>query len=129
MVVIKGIEEKSGTGSNGGAWDMPPLRATQKPKRGGGKDREVLSVRGIPLPPRGSWDTEKEEMTGLPYRDDSEDEDMNAMLNEAWTGGVTPYGNIQDGAPELGETVLREDLRSGGHRFQLFWFLKIPQPW
>jgi hypothetical protein len=61
-VVVKGIKEE---------WDLPPLRATQESGRGKGRE---LSTGGIPLPPEGA----------NAYRDDSEDEDMNEMLNAAW---------------------------------------------
>ena len=109
-VVIKGIEEKNGGGSKEGAWDMPPLRATRTPERRGGKNREVLSTGGILLPPRGGWESEEDEKNGLLYRDDSEDEDTNVMLHEAWAGGTShrSYGqasDIQHGTPNLGETI------------------------
>ena len=83
-VVIKGIEEKHREVSKEGAWDMPPLEATQTPKGRGGRHRETLSTGGIPLPPRGGWDSEEEEISIALYRDDSEDKDTNAMLNEVW---------------------------------------------
>ena len=65
-VVVKGIQEE---------WDLPPLRATQESGRGEGRE---LSVGGIPLPPKGA----------NTYRDESEDEDMNEMLNTAWGLGL-----------------------------------------
>ena len=61
-VVVKGIKEE---------WDLPPLRATQESGRGKGGE---LSTGGIPLPPKGA----------STYNDESEDEDMNEMLNAAW---------------------------------------------
>ena len=65
-VVVKGVE---------GEWDLPPLRATQESGRG--KGRELLTGE-ILLPPRGA----------TTYKDDSEDEDMNEMLNTAWGLGT-----------------------------------------
>ena len=53
-------------------------------RRGG--HRETLSTGGIPLPPRGGWDSEEDEVSRTLYRDDSEDENTNAMLNEVWLG-------------------------------------------
>ena len=64
-VVVKGVK---------GGWDLPPLRATQESGRGKGRE---LSTGGIPLPPMGST-----------YKDDSEDEDMNEMLNIVWGLGT-----------------------------------------
>ena len=68
-VAVKEIKEE---------WELPPLRATQESGRGKGRE---LSIGGIPLPPRGA----------NTYRDDSEDEDMNEMLNMAW--GSNEYRN------------------------------------
>ena len=65
-VVVKGVK---------GEWDLPPLRATQESGRGKGRE---LSTGGIPLPPIGA----------TTYKDDSEDEDMNEMLNTAWGLGT-----------------------------------------
>ena len=65
-VVVKGIKEE---------WDLPPLRATQESGRGKGRE---LSTGGIPLPPKGAGT----------YNDESEDEDMNEMLNAAWGLGT-----------------------------------------
>jgi hypothetical protein len=62
------------------------LRATQTTERRRGGHRETLSTGGIPLPPRGGWDSEEDEMSRTLYRDDSEDEGINTMLNEVWLG-------------------------------------------
>ena len=70
-VVVKGIKED---------WDLPPLKATQESGRG--KERE-LSTGGIPLPPKGA----------NTYNDESEDEDMNEMLNTAWGLGTYEDGS------------------------------------
>ena len=108
-VVVKGVEEKQEKQGKEREWDMPPLRAMRTPERSRGKNREALSTGGIPLPPRGGWDSEEEERDGLPYRDDSEDENTNVMLNEAWRSGTSHEShsqarNIQYGTPNLGET-------------------------
>ena len=87
-VVIKGIEEKSRGESREGVWDMPALRATQTTERRRGGHREALSMGGIPLPPRGGWDSEEDEVNRTLYVDDSEDEDTNAMLNKVWSGDI-----------------------------------------
>ena len=67
---------------------MPALRATQTTERRRGGHRETLSTGGIPLPPRGGWDSEEDGVNRTLYRDDSEDEGINTMLNEAWLGEV-----------------------------------------
>ena len=87
-VVIKGIEEKSRGESREGVWDMPALKATQTTERRRRGHREALSTGGIPLPPRGGWDSEEDEVNRTLYIDDSEDEGTNTMLNKVWLGEI-----------------------------------------
>jgi len=127
-VVIKGIEEKHREGNKEGAWDMPPLKATQTPERRGERLRVTLSTGGIPLPPRGGWDSEEEEISIAPYRDESEDEGTNTMLNEVWANeiptieggnrrGVTEEDEPHDhGAPEVSSEGNNRNEWDAAHR-------------
>ena len=87
-VVVKGITEKGKGGAGEEVWDMPALRATQMTERRRGGHRETLSTGGIPLPPRGGWDSEEDGINRTLYRDDSEDEGTNTMLHEVWLGEI-----------------------------------------
>ena len=76
--MVKGIKEE---------WDLPPLKATQESGRGRGRE---LSTGGIPLPPKGA----------SIYNDESEDENMNEMLNAAWGLGRMEDGRATEDARE-----------------------------